>query len=299
MAKHQNLADHDPSITADCESVLVTLLSGLGPWRDSVYLVGGLAPRYLIEARPPEVPAHAGTSDVDVVVDMAVLADTEAYKTLEENLTKMGFSRVPKPDGKWFNWRWQVLTDHGNTIVLEFLSWDPKRKEGHPQELPTEGTITALNIPHADIVFDMHDVREISAPLLGGEGNATVKVRYANLVSFLCLKALALEGRGERKDAHDLVYCLEHTADGIAGAVAQFSEALNGPHAEVVGQALAIVRTKFADDKHGAGYRKDGPTKAARFELGDDRVADNREALLLRQREINGIVEAFLGELKV
>lgn len=299
MAKHQTLADHDPSITADCESVLVTLLSGLGPWRDSVYLVGGLAPRYIVEARPPEVPAHAGTSDVDVVVDMAVLADTDAYKTLEENLHRMGFSRVPKPEGKWFNWRWQVLTDHGNTIILEFLSWDPSRREARPVELPTEGTITAMNIPHATIVFDMHDVREISAPLLGGEGNATVKVRYANLVSFLCLKAFALDGRIERKDAHDLIYCLEHNADGMAGAVAQFSAALNGPYADVVAEALAIVRRKFATDKHGAGFRKDGPTQAARFELGVDGGEENREALLLRQREINAIVEEFLGELKV
>ena len=36
-------------------------------------------PRYLVTARPPAVPAHAGTGDIDVVVDLAVLADTEAY----------------------------------------------------------------------------------------------------------------------------------------------------------------------------------------------------------------------------
>lgn len=49
--------------TNDCERVLVTLLRGLGPWKDSVYLVGGLTPRYLVAARPPVVPAHAGTLD--------------------------------------------------------------------------------------------------------------------------------------------------------------------------------------------------------------------------------------------
>lgn len=266
---------------------------------DLVYLVGGLAPRYIIEARPPEVPAHAGTSDVDVVVDMAVLANTEAYKSLEDNLHKMGFTRVLKSDGKAYNWRWQVLTDNGNTIILEFLSWDPKRKEGHPQELPTEGAITALNIPHADIVFDMNDAREISAPLLGAEGNATVTVRHANLVGFVCLKALALEGRGERKDAHDLIYCLENNADGMTGAIAQFREARQGRHAEVVAEALAIVRRKFADDKHGLGFRKDGPTKAALFELGNGSGEVYREALLLRQREINAVVEEFLGQLNV
>jgi hypothetical protein len=294
MAKLQTHEEHDPTITADCESVLVTLLSRLGPWKDSVYLVGGLAPRYLVEARPPEVPAHAGTSDVDVVVDMALLADTDAYATLEENLTKIGFTRVTKPDGKRVNWRWQILTDNGNTIVLEFLSWDPNRKVAAAQELPTPGNITAINIPHADIVFDMHDVREISAPLLGGDGNATVTVRYANLVSFLCLKALALDHRSERKDAHDLVYCIEFNEDGVEGAISKFQTALQGPHKDVVAEAIRIVRAKFADDKYGAGYLKDGPTMAARFEHGNSTEPELLEAVRLRQREINGLIETFL-----
>jgi hypothetical protein len=77
MAKPQFLVDYSEDVTRDCERVLVTLFSGLGPWRDSVFLVGGLTPRYLVTARPPDVPAHAGTGDIDVVVDLAVLADTE------------------------------------------------------------------------------------------------------------------------------------------------------------------------------------------------------------------------------
>ena len=64
--------------TLDCERVLVTLLRGLGPWKESVYLVGGLTPRYLVPARPPAVPPHAGTMDVDIVIDLQLLADTEA-----------------------------------------------------------------------------------------------------------------------------------------------------------------------------------------------------------------------------
>jgi hypothetical protein len=39
-----------------------------------------------VSARPPAVPAHAGTSDVDIVVDLQILADIDAYHTLEQNL---------------------------------------------------------------------------------------------------------------------------------------------------------------------------------------------------------------------
>ncbi len=198
----------------DCERVLVTLLNGFGPWKKSVFLVGGLAPRYLVKARPPNVPARAGTGDVDVVIDVAVLADTEAFRTLEQNLKHMGFERGENDSGQRVNWRWKTKTEAGTTMILEFLADDPKLGGGKVQELPTEGNVSAMNIPHASIVFDLHDTIEITAELLGGNGRATETVSYANIVSFTCLKAFAFDQRHERKDAHDLVYCLEHGDGG-------------------------------------------------------------------------------------
>lgn len=92
MAKPATLDGYSDQYTLDCERVLVTLLRGLGPWKESVYLIGGLTPRYLVAARPPVVPAHAGTLDVDIVIDLQILTDTDAYHTLENNLTRMGSS---------------------------------------------------------------------------------------------------------------------------------------------------------------------------------------------------------------
>ena len=86
MAKPATLDGYQGRSTLDFERVLVTLLRGLGPWKNSVYLVGGLTPRYLVRARPPAVPVHAGTLDVDIVVDLQILADIDAYHTLEQNL---------------------------------------------------------------------------------------------------------------------------------------------------------------------------------------------------------------------
>jgi hypothetical protein len=70
MVKPATSDGYSDRYTRDCERVLVTLLRGLGPWKDSVYLVGGLTPRYLVKSRPPVVPAHAGTLDVDLVIDL-------------------------------------------------------------------------------------------------------------------------------------------------------------------------------------------------------------------------------------
>ena len=191
MAKPATRDGYTDQYTLDCERVLVTLLRGLGPWKDSVCLVGGLTPRYLVPVRRPGVPAHAGTMDVDIVIDLQILADTDAYHTLEDNLKNMGFERAENEKQQKLSWRWQTRTEHGALMVLELLADAPDIAGGRVQPLPAEGTISALNIPHSAIVFDLHQIAEIQAELLGGNGIVTEKIKHANLVSFTCLKSFA------------------------------------------------------------------------------------------------------------
>ena len=64
------------------------------------------------------------------------------------------------------------------------------------------------------MVFDHHEMVEITAELLDGGGMTTETIRHADIVSFTCLKAFAFDHRAEPKDAHDLSYCLEHYKGG-------------------------------------------------------------------------------------
>ena len=297
MAKPATLDGYSDQYTGDCERVLVTLLRGLGPWKDSVYLVGGLTPRYLVAARPPTVPAHAGTLDVDIVIDLQILANTEAYHTLEDNLKKMGFERAENEKQQKLSWRWQTHTEHGALMVLELLADAPDIAGGKVQPLPTEGAISALNIPHSSIVFDLHQTVEIKAELLGGNGITTEKIKHANLVSFTCLKAFAFDQRFERKDAHDLIYCIEHAPEGIDAVAAAFHKERSGKHSAVIDASLAILGARFADDEKTEGYRKDGPVSVAKFELGESNEPSQREARTLRQRQVSDIIAQLLGRI--
>lgn len=295
MAKPNTIDGYSERVTHDCERVLVTLLRNLGPWKESVFLVGGLTPRYLVPDRPPEVPAHAGTLDVDIVVDILILEDTEAYKTLEENLRKIGFDNATNRSGQKQNWRWRIKMDDGSTIILELLADRSEQVGGKVEPLPTEGNISALNIPHSSMVFDLHDAVEVTVELLGDEGVTTEIIRYANIVSFVCLKTLAFEDRAERKDAHDLVYCIENAPGGVEAAATAFRAQLEGKHREVVRQCLEVLRKRFVSDEKTEGYRKDGPTKVANFELEE---AGTRENIILRQREVSAAMELFFQLLE-
>lgn len=301
MVKPQMMDGYEAAITDGCERVLVTLLRGLGPWKKSVYLIGGLTPRYLVAARPPEVPRHAGTNDVDVVVDMGLLTDMKAYATLEDNLLAMKFERGTNQKGDKVSWRWQAKVDGGATLILEFLADAPNLSGGKVTELPTDSQVTAMNIPHVSMVFDLHVSKEITAELLNGGGRTTEVVRHADIVSFTCLKAFAFDDRFERKDAHDLVYCLEHYAGGLDAAHTAFKIALEGEHEAVIREALARLTVRFCDPNPEEAHLREGPLAVAKFEDDDadiDRDDELRNRRILRQRRVADLMRAFLYPFK-
>lgn len=302
MPKPQTISGYEDMVTDACERVLVTLLRGLGPWKDSVFLVGGLAPRYLVTARPPKVPKHAGTGDVDIVVDVGILTTTEAYSTLEENLKAMNFERAENDKGAKQSWRWRAEIEDGTTMILEFLADSPELGGGKVKELPSDGNVSALNIPYASMVFDHHGTVEITVDLLNGKGRATEVVRYADIVTFTCLKAFAFDQRFERKDAHDLIYCIENLEGGVGAAQSAFAAALNGPHANAIREALTRLAVRFRDPNPDESYLRDGPVAVASFEDDEADVSadpDLLNARILRQRHAAEVMADFLAPFEI
>ena len=297
MVKPATIDRYDEAVTEDCERLLVTLLRHLGPWKDSIFLVGGLVPRYLVKARPPDVAKHAGSGDVDVVIDLQVLASTDAYQTLEENLKRMGFERGVNPQGNKVSWRWQRRAASG-MLVLEFLADDPNIAGGKIQELPAKGTVSALNIPNASMVFDHHLSHRVTVELLDDAGLATEIICYADVVTHTCLKAFAFDHRCERKDAHDLVYCVDNIDGGFDFVASELISALAGKYATAVEKALAILKNRFCDELDAEGFKKDGPVAVAKFELGESDEPEIREQRTLRQRQVADVVTKLLTAIE-
>jgi len=144
-------------------------------------------------------------------------------------------------------------------------------------------------------VFDLHETRDISAELLDDNGVATETIRHADIVCFTCLKAYALDQRYERKDAHDLVYCIEHFEAGLDSVAEAFRAALGGKHRAAIELALGILAKRFADDGATQGFEKDGPVAVSKFELGED--TEQREARILRQRDVSELILDLLKRI--
>lgn len=288
--KPRTAAGYSTDITLACERTLLTLLSAFGNLKDTLRLVGGLVPRYLTPETPPDIPMHAGTSDVDIVINLEVLAIGDEYACLADQLKARGFSRLVK-DGKPSSWQWRRQIDEHVEVVVELLRDAGDQQPGRAISVSGE-QVSALTIKHAGIVHDWYQEKEISAQLLDGAGLSVDVVRYADVPAFVILKALALDHRQERKDASDLIHVIKYSGS-IAQVAALFVERIrSGQHPEAMNEGLAALARRFGDDHHGAGFEKVGAVAYARF-YGDD----DDDELVGRQRYAAGLIQSMLAEI--
>ncbi len=67
--------------------------------------------------------------------------------------------------------------------------------------------------------------------------------------------------------------------------------------AAVINASLEILRKRFAQDEKTEGYRKDGPVAVAKFELGEGDEPEQREARVLRQRQVSDLIDQLLASI--
>ncbi|MDI4635854.1 hypothetical protein J7U46_22500 [Pelomonas sp. V22] len=289
--KHPTAEAYKKEKTLACETALVLLLEAFGTLKPTLRLIGGLVPRYLAPEAPPDVPEHIGTTDVDVVLDVAVLAAGEDYSSLRDQLKKAGFRRhTPngKPPSSW-QWACDVL---GERIVVEFLiNTDDPNEKGL---VPLDGEdISACRIPHAGLASDWYLEQELRIKRPDGDGTTIETVRHADAVAFIALKALALEYRYERKDVADLVHVLRYYKGAPDSIAAEFAERLaTGKHETPLRKALQVLEAKFCDDDFTPGHEKDGPGRYAAFHGIED-----PEERALELRNVSGLVTEFLRQV--
>ncbi len=287
IEKHKLAESYSKETTLACEIALVLLLQAFGSLKPTLRLIGGLVPRYLAPEAPPDVPAHVGTTDVDIVLDVAVLAAGEDYSSLRDQLKQAGFECLIT-NGKASSWQW-VCTVHGEQVVIEFLVHTDSPNEKGLVQLDGE-SISACRIPYAGIASEWYLEKELRIERPDGDGISIEIIRHADAVAFIALKAFAMQSRQERKDVADIVHVLRHFKSGPASVAAEFAAKLAGDiHQAPLRSALNILREKFCDDEKTAGHEKDGPGRYVSFHGIDDPDERARET-----RNVSGLVTEFL-----
>lgn len=272
-------SEYNAAVTDRCERVLVTLLGDVGPWGDRVVLIGGLAPRYITGSDPLTASPHVGTTDIDLVITLAVGDSSETYATLYRNLKRSGFAVGSH------SYQWQRSID-GTKVEVEFICETDQVRPGGICRLKqgTGSGFAAFNAPCAGLTARDYVEVQVTAERLDAGGLSTVTLRVAGVLTFTVLKVLAFQQRHHSKDSYDLVYTLNNYENGprAAGDAAAKSTVRSETS---VADALGLLRERFESPDH------DGPAAYANF-LAD---RDDQEHKARLRNEAVAVVRRFLS----
>lgn len=202
------------------ERALVRIIHHYGA-RPEFVLLGGLVPELLCAGSEFQ---HAGTTDVDVQVDLEIAYGAVNAARLEQALRNAEFE--PEDDRIW---RWVADGAVAGTIVkFELLADLHDQQTGARISFDTCDNLGAVNLHGTGFASSDIQVRDLSARIGGVTYNTQVNV--AGLAGFLLAKTAAAYSRRAPKDWYDIAFVLLHNDAG-------------GPAA-----AATHVRERFVDD---------------------------------------------------
>lgn len=220
--------------------------------RDSITLVGGLAPSLLIDqSRLPVESRHVGTVDVDLVVQVG-LDGVEDFDAVRDALLVAGFIQ------RGSSLRWTRAREGEPTAILDvILSSDVGE---HRAWLPE----VALAVRHRKLV-------EIQGRTAGGS-IARRQLWVANAGAFLNLKSIAFRRRRTPKDAYDMMHVIRHYLGPLDQEIALCTRE---PHGTAL---LELLDDEFVHEDD------PGPISVARFLTGGADDAVQAEVVSLAHR---------------
>jgi hypothetical protein len=232
--------ERSPEAREIAERALGRLLAASAPTGEQLIVLGGLVPPTLAQTGAPGVPAHLGTTDVDVLLVTHLTAEHDLGR-IEMALETMQF--MPQADG----WRWSGRIED-RLVKIEFLcDLDDQPAEAIVQPVGCT-RLRAVNLRGTGYVERDHHEHILHVP----EGN--LRVQIAGLAGYLLAKSAAVRTRGADKDYYDLAYVLLHNDAGGPTEAANVVKA--SPLADALpglSSTFLEIRERFRNDRaHGA-----------------------------------------------
>jgi hypothetical protein len=270
-------SDYPKNEVEACLSVLVEFMTLLGEFKDSIVLVGGWVPYFLIEERKQE---HTGSLDIDAALDFKNIS-SETYSTILELLKERGYEETEQP----YVFNRTVETESGAqvTVKINLLAgeYGGTSKSHRTQKVQD---VKARKARGCDLAFDQNFSVTLFSRMPDGAKNE-VTIRIAEIVPFLVMKGMALWDRYKEKDAYDIYFAILYYPGGVQKLVSVFQPFKSN---KLVREGLSKIRTRFKD------VESPGPVWVTNFEEIDDEEEKERV-----RRDAFERANAFLDALDI
>jgi hypothetical protein len=270
-------SDYPKNEVDACLSVLVEFMTLLGEFKDSIVLVGGWVPYFLIEEGKQE---HTGSLDIDAALDFKSIS-SETYSTILKLLKERGYEETEQP--YVFNRTVETETGGQVTVKINLLAgeYGGTSKSHRTQKVQD---VRARKARGCDLAFDQNFSVTLSSRMPDGAKNE-VTIRIAEIVPFLVMKGMALWDRYKEKDAYDIYFAILYYPGGVQKLVSVFDSFKSN---KLIREGLGKIRTKFKD------VESPGPVWVTNFEEIDDEEEKERV-----RRDAFERVNVFLDTLDI
>jgi hypothetical protein len=228
---------------AAAELALVRIVHHYGG-RPEFVLLGGLVPALLTTRSGAR---HAGTTDVDVQVNLEISNGAINAGRLEQALRNAEFA----PDTRNI-WRWRPATRSPTVIKFELLADLPTQPAEAIIKFDGSKNLGAVNLRGTGLAARDIEVRTLTAMNQGVSHQAEVNV--AGLAGFLLAKAAAARIRRKAKDWYDIAFVLLYNDYGDASKAASRVQQVFGSEISSLTSILTDLKANF-DDPEAQGTR--------------------------------------------
>lgn len=245
------------------EQALVRIVHHYGKKPEFVVL-GGLVPDLLCSSSARQ---HAGTTDIDVQINLEIECDAVNTARLERALRNAEF----EPDSEQV-WRWRFVSD-GLRAEVKFELLADLDSEANETTVHFDGCerLGAVNLRGTKYATMDVESRTITAKV--GDGRRSVEINVTGVAGFLLAKCAAAYSRRKLKDWYDIAFVLLHNDLGGPIQAAQAVVDRLGKGALTASRtALAELAANFADP------RSQGPAAYADQFLVDHPDYDQAQA---------------------
>ena len=220
------------------ERALVRVVHHYGATPEFVVL-GGLVPELLCSRSERQ---HAGTTDIDVQVNLEIECNAVNTARLERALRHAEF----EPDSNQV-WRWRVANEEMRAEVKFELLADLDTEANEATVLFDDcERLGAVNLRGTRYATRDVTLRDLTAKV--GDDVRRVEVRVTGVAGFLLAKCAAARARGKRKDWYDIAFVLLHNDLGGPVQAAKAVMGVFGLEALRASQtALAELSANFAN----------------------------------------------------
>ena len=217
-----------------CLSVIVEIMTILGSYRDSIILIGGWVPYFILDKKGKD---HIGSIDIDLALNFKNISD-QSYRSILELLKKRGYIQGGQPF--IFNRNIKTEDDSTYSIEVDLLSgeYGGTTKSHRTQRIQD---INARKVRGCDLAFD-HNITLLVKSIMPDGSENEVNIKVASIVPFLVMKGMALWQRMKEKDSYDIYFTILHYPGGINDLVETIKPFSNN---KLVVEGLGKILTKF------------------------------------------------------